>query len=451
VPRPLAKRLTARFKRFLRNLAWSAPVRMPSPGGQAHGPAGAGDPLQLIQLAPIDASGRWNVSLRDVSLRPYPFPYAAGFALANEYSYATPEQFEAVHAFVNGRGPTPFGDGLGLEVGDSVPVPGEGDLDLGPRLEQLAGAGWIDSLYAAGPTTAASLASALAHWPGDGRPTVYLGPTSLADRAVLSEVGVRFFSDDAWLEIDKFGDHHDHKVAERFQLAAADYDWGRWAGQAAGEDARADAKTLIGLMNETMPVGPREGGPWRRFKRYRGPWLPSMPTFSAQIASDLLDRLTQLAGVVVVQQQLGRWSLVGAADDAARAHANTGPALDRHALGAWREIAERNAAGLLWVATTSRLLDHLWRRQSLVFTVERHADKSVITLREMRCPVLGRRAIEPGDLNGLSFTVGEGAPEVVVAVAGWARPIEMARAADPAHRHRHAVYRPWTKLDWIAP
>jgi hypothetical protein len=436
--------------------------RSPALEAQPSG-APADEAIELVDRVrdvPIEASGRWTVSLRDVSLRPYPFPYRAGFALANEYSYADTGLFEAVHAFLNGRSPTPLGDGLDMEVGDSLavaeggvtgPSAGPGDAWDTARLRALVDAGWIDSFYASGPSAAAAVAARLAEWPLESRPGVLLGPATASDRAELAAAGLRFFGDDAWLEVDKFGDHHDHKIAERFQLATDEYDWDRWAGYTTGKDARADARTLVGLMNQTLPPALQADGLGFGFKRYSGPCLPSMPTFSAQVTHDLLDRLTQLAGVVVVQQQLGRWSLVGAAPEAGAARPNLGPVLDRHAVAVWRDIAQRRDAGLLWVATTARLLDYLWRRQALAFAVAKSADRWVITLNELRCPVTGRRAIGPGDLNGLAFTVGEAAPEVVVTVVGWARPLEMRRAADPAHRYRHAVYRPWTALEWIAP
>ncbi len=469
--RPPAFGLTARFGQVLRGLlpsARTAPVPIQTPGpapakalSLSPSPPDRRDPADLIQAMPIEASGRWNVSLRDVSLRPYPFPYVAGLALANEYSYADPELFETVHAFLNGRSATPFGEGLGLEVGDSLafaengaaPVPdGWGDPGRGERLRRLVEAGWIDCIHAPGRAASASAAAALADWPPGGRPSVFLGPADAAVRAELSKLGVRYFGDDGpWLEIDKFGDHHDHKIAERFRLAADDYDWSRWSRYLTDVDAAADARTLVGLMNQTLPAAGQHTGHGHLFKRYSGPWLPSMPTFSAQVTNDLLNRLTQLAGVVVVQQQLGRWSLIGAAPEASEARPNRAPALDRHAVAVWRDIADRHTGGVLWVATTARLLDHLWRRQALAFSVTKKADRWVITLNELRCPLAGRRAIEASDLNGLSFTVGEAAPEVVVTVAGWAQPLEMRRVPDPAHRHRHAVYRPWAALEWIEP
>jgi|GEM_PF-3828952 len=422
-----------------------------------HGQATAFDPISAIDLLGIESTGRWNVPLREVGVRPFPFPYFAGFALANENTYADAGIFEDVHGFVSGRRPTQFGDGLGLEVGDSYAVGPDGSprLTLGEtnpgaeaRLAQLAQHGWLDTLYCPGAARRVALAEALERWPPERRPGVFLGSTSPSEKRALARADVRYFADDDLIEVDKFGDHHDHKIVERFRLAARDYDWRRWIESAPDAKPMVQAKSFARLMNETIQVDDRGGGAHRRFKRYCGPWLASMPTFSAQVTSVLLDGLISHAGAVIVQQQLGRWSLIGAAGDRSQARANAAPVLDRHALAAWREIAERKAAGKLWVVTTARLLDHLWRRQALRFTVEQTARAWTIRLAPFRCPVLGERPLDARDLNGLSFTVPEAAPEIIVMASDSSAPLEMKRAADPAHRLRDAVYRAWTYLEW---
>lgn len=411
----------------------------------------------MADLLEIGATGRWNVALREVSVRPFPYPYVAGFALANENTYANRDLFEEIHGFVSGREATAYGDGLGLEVGDSFAVAPDGSPRLavgdagrvdGTRLDQLSQAGWLDSLYCPDTSARRALAGVLARWRPNRRPSVFLGAIGPSDEAALAEAGVRFFGDDGLIEIDKFGDHQDHRTSERFRLAAREYDWGRWIDRARGGEPMSDAKVLAGWMNQTIHAEDRGTGAHLSFKRYCGPWLASMPTFSGQVTSVLLDQLTNLSGAVVVRQQLGRWSLVGAAPARSQARPNESPALDRHAVAAWREIAERNAAGQLWVVTTARLLDHLWRRQALQFIVEKSADKWIVRLQCLSCPVLGERAIESGDLNGLSFTVPESAPEVLIIVGGHRAPLEMRRAPDPAHRLRDAVYRPWAYLEW---
>lgn len=410
------------------------------------------DAIGLADLLTIEATGRWNVPSREVGVRPFPFPFAAGFALANENTYASAGLFEEVHGFVSGGGPTTYGDGLGLEVGDSLAVGPDGSPrlaaagDVGahaPRLEQLAAAGWLDCVFCPDVAARPALARVLTDWPRAWRPSVFLGSTDPADWGALAEAGLRFVGDDGLIEIDKFGDHLDYRSIERFALATREYDWKRW-----GRFPCVLAATEIwtGWMNRTLQVREGGSGPHWAFKRYGGPWRASMPTFAGQVASVLLDQLASRGGAVIVRQQLGRWSLVGAAPDRDEVRPNDSPALDRHAVATWRDIAERAGAGALWVVTAGRLLDHLWRRQALKFTIDKSHERWVVRLGALSCPILGDRALESGDLNGLSFTVPESAPEVVVMLGD--APLAMRRAADPVHRARDAVYRPWAFLEW---
>ena len=54
------------------------------------------------------------------TLRPFPYPYTAMLALQSHIDGTTPEEYEAVHAYLNGRENTVYGDGLSMDVGDSL-------------------------------------------------------------------------------------------------------------------------------------------------------------------------------------------------------------------------------------------------------------------------------------------------------------------------------------------
>ncbi len=55
-----------------------------------------------------------NRSQNDISLRPFPYPYRAGFALCSDIDFCTRDVFVAAHRFLNSEK-----DGLGLPVADS--------------------------------------------------------------------------------------------------------------------------------------------------------------------------------------------------------------------------------------------------------------------------------------------------------------------------------------------
>ena len=58
---------------------------------------------------------------RDTSrLRAYPYPYRSMLSIQSHIDGTTPEEFEEVHRYLNGKENTIYGDGLGLDIGDSL-------------------------------------------------------------------------------------------------------------------------------------------------------------------------------------------------------------------------------------------------------------------------------------------------------------------------------------------
>ena len=108
-------------------------------------------------------SGRIKPREDGIAVRDYPFPYHAALAVNNDLDSMTLAAFEDWHGFVNGRGATPYGDGLGLEVADSFWVwgppgslalhrqypkdrPREDSPDL-DRIVELGRLGWFDTIH----------------------------------------------------------------------------------------------------------------------------------------------------------------------------------------------------------------------------------------------------------------------------------------------------------------
>ena len=53
-------------------------------------------------------------------LRKFPYPYSAMLAICSDIDDATLEEFKAYHKFLNTKEQTPHGEGLGLDIGDSM-------------------------------------------------------------------------------------------------------------------------------------------------------------------------------------------------------------------------------------------------------------------------------------------------------------------------------------------
>ncbi|TET36373.1 MAG: hypothetical protein E3J72_09045 [Planctomycetota bacterium] len=55
-----------------------------------------------------------------VKLRKFPYPFRGAIAICNDCDLMTRESFQKIHAFLNTAESTEFGDGLGLDIADSV-------------------------------------------------------------------------------------------------------------------------------------------------------------------------------------------------------------------------------------------------------------------------------------------------------------------------------------------
>jgi len=103
---------------------------------------------------------------RNPPLRRYPFPYRCALAINNDTDGMGLDALLDVHSFLNGTGPTPYGEGLGLEVGDSFWIwnseqqlslfhgpPWKSDTPESPEtpvLRELSQLGWLDTLHGFG-------------------------------------------------------------------------------------------------------------------------------------------------------------------------------------------------------------------------------------------------------------------------------------------------------------
>ena len=109
---------------------------------------------------------RKDYSGQRVALRDFPYPYRAMAALVNDCDNLTPRAFERYHRFLNTRGQTIYGEGLGLDVSDSffayTAAPDYSRVmtyfsGLDPdsekdarRILRFYNAGWIDAVHALG-------------------------------------------------------------------------------------------------------------------------------------------------------------------------------------------------------------------------------------------------------------------------------------------------------------
>lgn len=489
------------------------------------------DAIEEMWQLGLDESHRYRPAPKGVSVRSYPFPYVAALSVNNDLDSMTRESFEDWHAFVNGRRPTAYGDGLGLEIGDSCWMWGSRTSfpslhchhpQTQPRIDavgigrvvELGRLGWLDSMHSLsgfdspppplrglpGPqhanpphlrVTRDDVSYALDRLDKLGiKPTVYVNHScsitniaaewpwlQYADEPwhetycldLLKKFGFRFYWSDVAVDNDrhgyaKFGDFLDYESPHFLKMAAGSFDWERWlmtrmrdeSGALFGsvvslpDDGRQRRAQLAAFFNRTFFKSKAgDGSDIFVFKRFNGVDTPSAGNFAVQVTTSRLDALEKGGGAVIIYNHFGSWSLIGRG----RRYRNLGrvttpPVLDEHAVACWREIAERRAAGRLFVTTTGRLLDYLWLRERLRMVIDQTPERWLVTLQHIDCDVLGRHPVSNAHLNGLALLVPQGTPEVCVVVEGRQEPLTLTRAPDPAFKGYDALYLPWQPLEW---
>lgn len=441
----------------------------------------------------------------EIYIRPYPFPYIAAFSLSNDCDSSTIAAFEDWHGYVNGHAPTSYGDGLGLEIGDSFWVwagtvgglalyqgyPGE-SLVATPyarRLAELGRAGWFDSLHSLGNWkqdyqsfrhdlgTRHEVEQALELLDREGlKPFVYTnhsyspsnlsGPWGFYQKIddpehpmygldLLQKFGFRYFWSDYSQVTSKFGEQLAYRDDVELRREIAAYpSWFLFYRRLASNDSSpielpsdpAQSRLmLLAMFNRTIVhTHAADGSPIAAFKRYRGIAPADESSFHLQLSAENLDSLEQRGGAVIVYQHLGVTR--DGPDNIKRRSAP--PVLSANSVRAWRDIAERAAAGRLFVTTPGRLLDYICRAERLIFRVTKESERWTITLPSLVNSVEWSQRSEDELLNGLAFVIPADAPEMLV-LNSVGKKIAFQRAIDPVREDRHALYRPWQKLEWL--
>lgn len=243
----------------------------------------------------------------EIQLLKYPYPCVAALAISNDTDGMDLKTLDAFHDYVNGVEPTPYGNGLGLEVGDSFWIwSPEGQLALrhgrpndrglggsvhAARLAELGRAGLLDTLHSMGAwrdDTGIDRAgiergleildrhgimpavhtnhggSGALHGGGGinlvhnvGGPWGYYqavddaeSPTYALD--LMRDFGFRFFWTDPFYEVTKFGDHLRFPNSHRLNLAASDYDFRRFFRTNSVDDQEGFRDTFPGFDAEEI-------------------------------------------------------------------------------------------------------------------------------------------------------------------------------------------------------
>jgi hypothetical protein len=432
----------------------------------------------------------------DVALLKYPHPFKAALAVSNDAVHLTWDAFEDWHAFVNSTGETPYGKGLGLEVGDSFRVwsktgefalfhgaMSEGSGAKSPeheRIRELAMAGWLDTLNGfgsrEGKVDRAAVEDALGGLAAAGiGPTVFVGgaesrasnpggvwgATDCGDDPrsagycldLLRKAGFDYFWSEPFVEIQKFGDDITYSARD-LKVLKLDYDASRFIPMVNNKTvldalgvAKPDAAIDLFLSSILIPHRMRDGRKALSFKRYRGDFRPDSSIFAHQVNAARLNDLVARGASVIVQQCFGHWHAMGRAETDTRSDRYSAvPLLDDHSVWAWRFLAERQEKDEIFITTTRRLLDFVRTRRGLVYSASMTDKGMRIVLDKVVCQAYGDQPVTAATAQGLSFSA-PGDVNLEVALASGQR-LPVTRNFVEAE-NKTVVTVPWVRLEWI--
>lgn len=411
---------------------------------------------------------------RDPLVRPLPYPFLGAVALSNDIEFTSLEWFEAVMAFMNSRGTTPLGPGLGLEVASSMffysahPYTlsyfqgAAADAPPAPhaaRLDEYLRAGWIDTNHAYGDfdfTGGCTRAHAARALDALARRGVALAVfTNHGTEHNAQNIG----ADAAYHRGDVPGDPAWH--ADLLREAGCRFVWtdslkvDRTPPRGLENRLRTLAGDALGLVDPARrtprevlrPLVLQDGGPMTGFIRVAGTGenAPNLGNMGRQFARVGLGRLYSGWGVAVLYQHLGV-----ALRRAGRCHGAGVAALvrDPRPLEPLRELAREADAGRLWVAGTARLLHYL---DMIARVAVRRAEPGVLEVDFSSDPVFGTNPgaapgrDDPADaLQGLTVFVAD----MTTALRFRGRDLPVTRNG-PDAQGRRSVSVPLRKLEDI--
>ena len=345
-----------------------------------------------------------------VRILPWPYPYRAGFALANDCEYFSWEDFCAIHQWLTTTKTTPLGPGLGLPISTSFWFFSEDPENLGfsyfeaddwrrksrlaPPLAELLRIGFLDTLHTYGGfdlrggfrrehaeaavEELSRLGARIAVWTNHGNAlnAQNLGGLWANDYAqgdspghpayhadLLARAGFRYFWLDAYAT-NRFS--LGTPLGRAFEAGLAAPDPSPWGDRILCADRLRDGQEILA------------------FRRFRGKrrWAPDPDSLADQISPQNLDHLEATGGGVVLYQHLGCFR-----EPDGLARSGRGRPLPPPAVRQLEDLAGRYRAGRIWIAPCAFFLRYLETIGELRLDVEPTANGVSLVLSGLRNPL----------------------------------------------------------------
>lgn len=325
-------------------------------------------PLKHLSRGARGLRGNYNAMIRRL-----PYPYRGALAIANDAEFLSQPFFETLMAFVNGRGETPWGRGLGLECTSSIffysahnhsmsyfdgTTTGAPRALAADRLADYLKSGWVDTIHAYGAFDRVG-GFERAHAERSFEELNRLGVrlrvfTNHGDDKNIQNIG----GDAAYHrgDVPDHDAHHTdllarHGVRHIWTDGMAD----EYPSRPRGIRRRWRQKAGFPFLT-TEDRRMRDGTAFRGFRRFRGTGANAPNLSSLQRQLDLVDwdALYDRHEAVVLYQHLGVLHRV--AGECVPATVDAVAARPEVFLAPWRRLAREADEGRLWVVGLARLL-----------------------------------------------------------------------------------------------
>lgn len=368
-----------------------------------------------VVLKDLDTNNQSSYS-KGKGLRKFPYPYNSMLAISSDIDDTTLEEFETYHKFLNTKEQTSYGQGIGLDIGDSmwlfmaddsksqVDKYGNGvekimtfykgtDITQKHNKDEMIryiNAGWIDSLHTIGDfstdnekNTVFNRKLAADAWNElkavNIKPTVWINHGNRANTQNFGGYGIARFMNYQQGDNPKSLYYHTDLTIEN----GIKYVWNSLSDDKFGQDyplyeiKLRDGKKVWGFNRYTNNmVNGKEEWTWNTKDVYR------------QLTQVNLDNLVKRKQYSIVTQHLG---------------AGAEELFSQENIKSLRMLAEYEDSGKILVARTSRLLNYANVQKNVSYSIGQVNGITYININSVNDPIFKESLPALNDVRGLTF------------------------------------------------